>query len=101
MNSLDDRYLNQSECVKRLVQDYRKHGNLYICFDFDNTVFDYFGTGETFPKLENLLRFLKANDFDLILFTGNEGDKLTEIVKYCKEHGYEPTFINENNQAIL
>lgn len=91
-----DRYLAISECVNRLVLDYKKHGNLFIAFDFDNTVFDYHKVGDTFPKLENLLRFLKLNNFNLILFTGNEDDKLIEIIDYCKSNGYEPTYVNEN-----
>ena len=91
-----DRYLEISECVNRLVSDYKKHGNLFIGFDFDNTIFDYHKVGDTFPKLENLLRFLKSNNFNLILFTGNEDDKLIEIIDYCKSNGYEPTYVNEN-----
>jgi phosphoglycolate phosphatase-like HAD superfamily hydrolase len=93
---MQDRYLELNESVKRLVSDYKKHNSLFVAFDFDNTVFDYFGTGETYPKLEALLRFLKVKEFKLILFTGNEGEKLQEIVKYCKEHGYEPDFVNES-----
>lgn len=93
---MEDRYLDLNESVKRLVIDYKKHGNLFVAFDFDNTVFDYFGTGETYPKLEKLLRFLKQNGFKLILFTGNENEKLKDIVRYCTEHGYSPDFINEN-----
>jgi hypothetical protein len=93
---MQDRYLDLNESVKRLVNDYSRHKNLFVAFDFDNTVFDYFGTGETYPKLESLLRFLKVHKFNLILFTGNEGEKLKQIVKYCKEHGYEPDFVNES-----
>lgn len=43
-----------------------------------------------------MLQFLKIKGFKLILFTGNEGGKLQEIIKYCKEHGYEPDFVNES-----
>ena len=95
-NIINDRYFSQLECIKRLVDDYKKHGNLLIAFDFDNTVFDYFNTGERFPKMEKLLRFLKSKGFHLILFTGNEGEKLETIVEYCKSHGYEPNYINES-----
>lgn len=42
------------------------------------------------------MRELKRLNITLILFTGNEGDKLVNIVEYCKNNGYEPTFINEN-----
>lgn len=93
---MQDRYLNQSESIKRLVEDYKKYNNLFIAFDFDNTVYDYHKVGDTFPNLEKLLRFLKSNNFTLILFTGNEGNKLEEIIEYCKNHGYEPNYINDN-----
>ncbi|MDO8609634.1 MAG: HAD family hydrolase [bacterium] len=93
---MEDRYLDLTENVKRLVFDYEKHKNLFIAFDFDNTVFDFHKVGDTFPKIERLLRFLKAHDFKLILFTGNEGEKLQEIILYCKEHGYEPDYANES-----
>lgn len=93
---MQDRYLQLNESVKRLVNDYRKHNSLFVAFDFDNTVFDYFGVGDTFPKLEDLLKYLKQKGFKLILFTGNEGDKLKDIIGYCKQNGYEPDFVNEN-----
>lgn len=93
---ISDRYLNLYECVNRLIKDYEKHGNLFIAFDFDNTVFDYHNTGETFPKMEKLLRFLKKNKFKLILFTSNEGEKLNNIKLYCKQKGFEPDYCNEN-----
>jgi len=66
---MQDRYLNLNESVKRLVSDYKKHNNLFIAFDFDNTVFDYFTQGDTYPKIESLLCFLKKKGFKLILFT--------------------------------
>jgi hypothetical protein len=93
---MEDRYLDFNENVNRLINDYKKHGNLFIAFDFDNTVFDYFNVGDIYPKIESILRYLKQNNFDLILFTGNEGNKLQEIIKYCRDHGYKPTYINEN-----
>lgn len=91
-----DRFLDQAECIKRLCNDYRVHSNLFVAFDFDNTVFDYHKIGDTFPKLEALLIRCKSIGLKLILFTGNEGVKLNSIVDYCRLHGYEPDFINEN-----
>lgn len=46
--------------------------------------------------MEHLLRYLKEKGFKLILFTGNEGEKLQDIIEYCKEHGYEPDYVNES-----
>ena len=93
---MKDRYLQFSEQLNRLVGECRKYGSLFIAFDFDNTVFDYHNVGDTFPKVESLLRSVKERGHTLILFTGNEGDRLTEIVQYCTDHGYTPDFINEN-----
>lgn len=93
---IQDRYLDLNEGVKRLVSDYKKHGNLFVAFDFDNTVFDYFTQGDTYPKIEGLLCFLKKIGFKLILFTGNEGAKLDDIVEYCNERGYRPDYVNES-----
>ena len=84
--TMKDRYFNSSESVHRLVKAFKEHRNLFIAFDFDNTVFDTHKLGDTFPKMESLLRFLKKEGFMLILFTGNEGNRLKEIVKYCIEH---------------
>jgi hypothetical protein len=93
---MKDRYFNISESVHRLVKTFKEHRNLFIAFDFDNTVFDTHELGDTFPKMESLLQFLKKEGFMLILFTGNEGIRLKEILVYCKEHGYEPDYVNEN-----
>ena len=95
-STASDRYLSTSESVKRLVNDYKTHGNLFVAFDFDNTVFDYHQVGDIFPKIEELLVRLHKLGINLILFTGNEGEKLDTIVKYCADRGYAPDFINEN-----
>lgn len=93
---MEDRYLNTELAIERLKQDYLKHKSLFVAFDFDNTVFDFFGVGDTFPALEGLLKLAKLRNCKLILFTGNEGERLKEIVQYCKDHGYEPDYVNEN-----
>ena len=98
LNSLfvSDRYLDTTQSIKRLKEEVSKYGSIYIAFDFDNTVFDFHKVGDTFPKLELLLQLAKVSGHKLILFTGNEGDKLTEIVQYCTERDYTPDYINEN-----
>jgi hypothetical protein len=93
---MDDRYLDYTESLARLIEDHIKHGSLFVAFDFDNTVFDYFGVGDEYPKIESLLKFLKSIGMKLILFTGNEGEKLNEIISYCDKRGYAPDYVNEN-----
>jgi hypothetical protein len=93
---MQDRYFNNQECIDRLFNDYKQHGNLFVAFDFDDTVFDFHNKGDYFSKMESLLRELYDRKFTLILFTGNEGDKLDAAVNYCVERGYKPTYVNEN-----
>ena len=90
---MEDRYLNDEETYNRLMIEYKKYNSLYVAFDFDNTVYDYHKTGDTFPKLEELLIKCRKFNMKLILFTANEGEKLFEIINYCKERGYEPDYI--------
>lgn len=93
---MEDRYLDTFESISRLRRELIQYKSIYIAFDFDNTVFDFHKVGDEFPKVEHLLRLAKACGQKLILFTGNEGEKLDVIVQYCAEHGYKPDFINEN-----
>ena len=93
---MEDRYLNDEETYNRLMIEYKKYGSLFVAFDFDNTVFDYHKAGDTFPKVEELLIKCRRFNMKLILFTANEGEKLPEIIKYCKERGYEPDYVNES-----
>lgn len=92
---MEDRYLEIDQCVDRLVKDYNKVGTLYVAFDFDNTLFDFYNVGDSYPRIEDLLRFLKNNGFKLVLFSANTDKDLEDIAKYCKFSGYEPDYINE------
>lgn len=95
---ITDKYFDLYENVRRLIIDYNRHSTLYIAFDYDNTIFDYHGTGETYPKMIHLLQFLShyPNTFKLILFTGNEGDKLKVIKQHCSELNIHVQYVNES-----
>lgn len=93
---MQDRYNSFSECLDRLKKEYDEYKSLYIAFDFDNTVFDYHQTGDTYPIIENLLIQCKSEGFKLILFTANEDEKLEQAIRYCTQRGYTPDFINES-----
>lgn len=93
---MKDRYLNTDECVKRLVNDYKKHNNLFIAFDYDNTVSDFHKIGDTFPKLETLLKECKEFGLSLILFTAKEEFGIDIAFQYCLKRGYKPDYINES-----
>lgn len=87
-------------CLKRLIQEYEKYKNLYVAFDFDNTIFDYHNTGGNFSQVIDLLRDCSELGFKLILFTSNEGDRLTWIIEYCKHFGIKVDYVNENPEIM-
>lgn len=93
---MKDRYFDLNENVERLIKTFNKHRNLYIAFDFDKTVLDFESPGDSFPRMEHLLRFLKEKGFMLILFTGNEGYELKKRLTYCTVYGFAPDYVNEN-----
>lgn len=94
---MGDRYLSINESIRRLRKDLEAYGKLFIAFDFDGTVFDYFNEGDTYPRMEFLLRMAKRLGHVLILFTAQDTqEKVDKAVAYCKAHGYEPTYVNEN-----
>ncbi|WP_298781880.1 hypothetical protein [uncultured Polaribacter sp.] len=80
----------------RLKQDYLAHKSLFVAFDYDNTVFDYHSQGINYEAIVGLLRICKSYGFTLILFTGNEGEKLDVIKQDLIERDIPFDLINEN-----
>jgi len=81
---------------ERLRKDYLQHKSLFVAYDYDNTVFDYHKQGITYYKIITLLRDCKALGFTLILFTGNEGERLKGIKEDLKRRDIPFDLINEN-----
>lgn len=68
-----------------LEETYIKHGNLIICFDFDNTVYDYHKLGIDFSPMIELLKDCDELGLHLICNTSNGGERLTFIKFYIRE----------------
>lgn len=81
---------------QRLREDYLEHGSLFVAFDYDNTVFDYHNLGINYDQIVELLRDCKALGFTMILFTGNEDEKLDIIIEDLKSRKIPFDLINEN-----
>jgi len=80
----------------RLRQDYKQHGSLFVAYDYDNTIFDYHGLGINYHSIIEILKESKELGFTMILFTGNEGDKLESILNKLKSLQIPYDFVNEN-----
>jgi hydroxymethylpyrimidine pyrophosphatase-like HAD family hydrolase len=89
-----DPYVNDEECIQRLVREYQTHDSLVVAFDFDDTVYDFHKKGRTYTRVIELLRkALQANCY-LIAWTGSEDISFVRL--YLTEHAIPFHAINEN-----
>lgn len=93
---MNDPYLSQSKCIYRLFDDYQAHKSLLVAFDFDDTIFDFHNKGYEYPALVDILKQCQELGFTLILFTGNEGEKLYDCIEYCNFLGLTIKYANES-----
>lgn len=91
-------YFNAKNSTIRLLNDYYKHGDLIVAFDFDNTIFNYNGAADrTFFDVTHLLQECSALGFTMVLFTANEDeDKLNFCRTYCRSNEIRIDYINES-----
>lgn len=83
--------------INRLIDDYKKHKNIIVAFDFDNTIYDYHHKGYCFDSVIELLRKCSDIGFTMVLFTANENEsKLKFCKQYCSANGIRIDFINES-----
>ena len=82
---MTDQFLVPGSSFNRLVDEYQKYGSLCVGFDFDGTVYDYHGTGESYEQVRQLLRDLKAMNCRLVCWTAQ------------KDLPFVKQFLTENN----
>ena len=73
-----DEYLDPSNSLHRLLDEYEKYGSLCIGFDFDGTVYDYHQTGASYEYVIELLRDLKELNCTLICWTAQKDLEFVE-----------------------
>ena len=89
-----DKFLKETANRERLFNDYTKYGSLTIGYDFDDTVYDYHGTGEGHDLVIKLLRELKKVGFTLICWTAQKD--LIFVENFLKENDIPCDGINTN-----
>lgn len=95
-----DPYLDNQRCIDRLVENWKLHDGIIIAFDFDNTVFDYYGMGYQYDKVIELLKECKSMGCTLILSTCCDETKFAFMKSKCEEKGIEIDYINESPPYI-
>lgn len=89
-----DPYLSKYNVVMRLIDEYRLHKNLVIAFDFDNTIYDFHGNGDTFPRVVKLLKDCSDFGLTMVCYTGNSDEALIRFE--CDYYGIRIDYINES-----
>lgn len=80
-----DKYLKENSAYERLWAEYNKYGSLIVAVDFDDTIFDFHDTGESYEMVRQLVRDLHEIGCYIIIWTGNQD---TVFIK---------SFLAENN----
>lgn len=91
---MKDPFLRQRITYKRLLSEYRKHKQLIVAVDFDNTVFDYHEKGFTFPKIIKLLKKCNKHNFKLVVFSGSAAERHQAIQTHLANAGVHISGIN-------
>jgi len=92
-----DRYLKSDSAYNRLWAEYNRHGSLIVAVDYDDTIFDFHGDGESYEMVKQLVRDLKVIGCTIIIWSGNEDVNAIDI--YLRENNIPWDFINENKMV--
>lgn len=89
---------NEDKCIERLMNEYHKHNNLIVAFDFDNTIFDYHNDGGDYSDIIDILNLCHQLKFTLVLYTCEiSTKKLAWKINWCQEHmGIKPDYVNSS-----
>jgi hypothetical protein len=91
-----DPYFDTQRCIKRLLDEYHKHGKLIIAIDFDDTVFDYHQNGHEHDGVINMLKRCQALDFWMVVWTAAPEERHDSQVQYLNNLGITIHSVNEN-----
>lgn len=91
---MTDEFLKLDASFNRLLTEYQKYGSLCIGFDFDGTVYDYHGKGESYEEVRQLLRDLKEINCTLVCWTAQKN--LDFVEQFLKDNNIPCDGINTN-----
>lgn len=97
---MTDFFLDDKNCVDRLLEEYKKYGSIIVAYDYDNTVYDYYKRGYDYNQVIELLRECKKMGFHLTVFTSCNDDRFPEIKVYLEQNDIPFDGINETPDFI-
>ena len=93
---MTDPYTITDTCVDRLLREYHIHKRLIVALDFDDTVFDYHGTGDHYTSVLEIIRECQSLGFYIVLFTGSDKTQWSAQCEYLSKKGIVVDSINKN-----
>lgn len=76
---------------------------MIVAVDFDGTI-----VSNAWPRIgiinqhtKDFILWLQKQGHTWILLTMREGEKLQEAVAFCKEHGLNPDYVNDNTKELI
>ena len=91
-STIFDPFFDTNLCVQKLFEQYKRHKNILIAVDYDDTLHDYHKKGYAFPKVVEILRECSELGLTIILYTGNED--IEGALAYLKEQGIRVDHVN-------
>jgi hydroxymethylpyrimidine pyrophosphatase-like HAD family hydrolase len=95
-----DFYLDNQNCIDRLVYEWKEHGNIIIAVDYDDTLYDFHKKGREYNHVINLLRQCRKIGCYIIIFTACGEEQYSDISNYLKDKEIPFDKINENVEFI-
>lgn len=89
-----DKYLKSNSAYERLWAEYKKYGSLIVAVDYDDTLFDFHGTGGSYEMVQQLVRDLHSIGCKIIIWSGSEN--INDMDIYLRENNIPWDLINEN-----
>lgn len=80
-----DKYLKEDSAYNRLWAEYQKYGSLIVAVDFDDTIYDFHGEGNSYEMVRQLVRDLHEVNCYIVIWTGNQNiEFVTEFLNKNK-----------------
>lgn len=95
-----DTYFNTTNCINRLIQDYKTHKSFVIAYDYDDTVVPK-SPIESTKQVQKILRLCSKCNFTMICFTARDNpEQLEEVKETLKKLEIRCDYINEDCDNI-
>lgn len=93
---MNDPFMNNENCVERLIAEWRKHPRLIVALDYDDTVFDWRSVGSDHKVVLDLIRECQKLNFYIVMWTASDPARFPFIQEFMRNAGIDVSSINEN-----